>query len=101
MPSSSTRETHRTGLMPHRPTRGWRKAGGVYTPVRSGRQAAQGSRQGNLFFHCSVGQAQFERRPTLVKRREILVGRRGETPLVQHCSALGLLELIIAADTGG
>ena len=28
------------------------------------------------------GQAQFERRPTILKRREILVGRRDEAPLV-------------------
>ena len=29
-----------------------------------------------------VGPAQFERRPTIRKHREILVGRRGEAPLV-------------------
>ena len=44
------------------------------------------------------GPAQFERRPTIGKRREIMVGRRGETPLVPHyrCrspkKALALLE---------
>ena len=44
MPSSSTREKHRTELRPQRLIRGWRKAGGVYTPMRSGRQAARESR---------------------------------------------------------
>ena len=29
-----------------------------------------------------VGQARFERRPTIGKRREFMVGRRGEAPLV-------------------
>ena len=36
----------------------------------------------NVMFLRRVGQAQFERRPTIVKRREIMVGRRGEAPLV-------------------
>jgi len=38
--------------------------------------------QGHRLFHCRVGQARFERRPTIWKRREIMVGRRGEAPLV-------------------
>ena len=29
-----------------------------------------------------MGPARFERRPTIVKHREIMVGRRGEAPLV-------------------
>ncbi len=33
-------------------------------------------------FQCRVGQARFERRPTIQKPREILVGLRGEAPLV-------------------
>jgi hypothetical protein len=34
------------------------------------------------FFQCGVGPPRFERRPTCRKRRELLVGRRGEAPLV-------------------
>ena len=33
-------------------------------------------------FQRRVGPARFERRPTIGNRREILVGRRGEAPLV-------------------
>ena len=34
------------------------------------------------FFKGRVGPARFERRPTIRKHREIMVGRRGEAPLV-------------------
>ena len=40
--------------------------------------------QGHHRFQCRVGQARFERRPTIGKRREFMVGRRGEAPLVSH-----------------
>ena len=38
--------------------------------------------QGHRLFQRKVRPAQFERQPTIGKRREIRVGRRGETPLV-------------------
>ncbi len=38
--------------------------------------------QGHRLFQGRVGPARFERRPTIRKRRELLVGRRGEAPLV-------------------
>ena len=37
---------------------------------------------GHRLFQGRVGQARFERRPTIGNRREIMVGRRGEAPLV-------------------
>jgi len=39
-------------------------------------------RQGNRLFQCGVGPTRFERRPTIRKRRELMVDRRGEAPLV-------------------
>ena len=39
-------------------------------------------KQGHRLFQRRMGPAQFERRPTIGKRREILVGRRGEASLV-------------------
>jgi len=38
--------------------------------------------QGQRLFQRRVGQAQFERRTTIVLSLEIMVGRRGEAPLV-------------------
>ena len=38
--------------------------------------------QGQRLFQRRVGQAQFERRTTIVPTLEIMVGRRGEAPLV-------------------
>ena len=38
--------------------------------------------QGHRLFQIRVGPARFEGRPTIRKRREVLVGRRGEAPLV-------------------
>ena len=38
---------------------------------------------GQRHFPRRVGPARFERRPTISKRRELLVGRRGEAPLVR------------------
>ena len=40
--------------------------------------------QGHRLFQGRVGPARFERRPTIRKRREIRVGRRGETPLAPY-----------------
>lgn len=37
---------------------------------------------GNRLFECRVGPARFDRRPTLCEFRHLLVGPRGETPLV-------------------
>ena len=37
---------------------------------------------GAIVFQCRVGPARFERRPTIGKCRENMVGRRGEAPLV-------------------
>ena len=37
---------------------------------------------GHRLFQGRVGPAQFERRPTIGNRREFMVGRRGEAPLV-------------------
>ena len=56
--------------------------------------------QGHRLFHSRVGQARFERRPTSGKRREIMVGRRDEAPLVppyrflRPNKAMALLERI-------
>jgi hypothetical protein len=38
--------------------------------------------QGNRLVQRRVGPARFERRPTIMRRRELLVGRRGEASLV-------------------
>jgi len=38
--------------------------------------------QGHRLFRRRVGAARFERRPTIVKHREIMVGQRGEAPPV-------------------
>ena len=38
--------------------------------------------QGHRLFQRRVRPARFERRPTILKPRELLVGRRGEAPLV-------------------
>lgn len=43
--------------------------------------------QSNRLFQSSVGQARFERRPTIRHRRELIVGRRRETPLPTSCPA--------------
>ena len=44
--------------------------------------ATHPTRQGHRLFQSRVGPARFERRPAIVKLRELLVGRRGEAPLV-------------------
>ena len=52
--------------------------------------------QGHRLFQSRVGPARFERRLTIRKRREFVVGRRDETPLVSpdilssHIKALAL-----------
>ncbi len=38
--------------------------------------------QGHRLFQRRAGPARFERRPTIMNLRELLVGRRGEAPLV-------------------
>ena len=40
------------------------------------------SEQGHRLFQGRVGQAQFERRPTIMQSLEIMLGRRGKAPLV-------------------
>ena len=52
------------------------------TPSDRSSCGVQPSMQGHRLFQNRVGQARFERRPTILKHRELLVGRRGETPLV-------------------
>jgi len=42
----------------------------------------QSRNPGNRLFQCRVGPVRFERRPTIKKRRELMAGLRGETPLV-------------------
>jgi len=49
---------------------------------RGSRHESEVINQGNRRFQCRVGPARFERRPTIRKRRELMVGLRGETPLV-------------------
>jgi len=44
--------------------------------------ADQQSAAGQSVFQCRVGQARSERRLTIMKRREWMVGQRGEAPLV-------------------
>ena len=55
--------------------------GDSVTRVR-GRQGRVTTCQGHRLFQGRVGPARFERRPTIRKHQEIMVGRRGEAPLV-------------------
>ena len=55
---------------------------GLCTEGTGGIPLHQLSTQGHRLFQGRVGPARFERRPTIRKHREIMVGRRGEAPLV-------------------
>ncbi len=46
--------------------------------------------KGNRLFQSKVGPARFERRPTIRKPQELMVGRRGEAPLAPPYILLAL-----------
>ena len=50
--------------------------------ARGSRESIDACTQGSSQFQSRVGQARFERRPTMKNLRELIVGLRGEAPLV-------------------
>ncbi len=58
-----------------------RKSPTRQVPTKPGKVTIAG-KQGDRLFQCRVGPTRFERRPTIRKHREFMVGRRGEAPLV-------------------
>ena len=68
----------------------------MLTPERGERQQGQGHR----LFQRRVGPARFERRPTILKHRELLVGQRGEAPLVPPY-ILPSFKMALALQQGG